>query len=158
VPAGAPAAPGSGRARAPGHALDASLDPTLESTIAAEHEPMRGVIPLPGLAQAALETRRSGARAYLHVFSGKNKGESLLLGDEPVTLGRDPKNALVLKDEGVSQVHAELRLDGARFVLRDLGSRNGTFVNDERVISRQLEGGDVVGLGGETKLLFQAGG
>ena len=77
-------------------------------------------------------------------------------GDQPITLGRDPKNALVLRDEGISQVHAEVRLEGTRLHLRDLGSKNGTFVNDERIVSRMLEAGDVIGLGGETRILFQA--
>ncbi|WP_320776910.1 DUF1707 and FHA domain-containing protein [Streptomyces sp. CRN 30] len=52
----------------------------------------------------------------------------------PLTIGRDPACGLRLNHETVSRVHAELSRQGGMWVLRDLGSTNGTTVNGRRVI------------------------
>ncbi|MEU0331942.1 DUF1707 and FHA domain-containing protein [Streptomyces sp. NPDC006193] len=51
----------------------------------------------------------------------------------PLRIGRDPANGLRLNHETVSRLHAELRRQGGLWVLRDLGSTNGTTVNGRRV-------------------------
>ena len=51
------------------------------------------------------------------------------------TLGADPENDLVLNDNLVSGRHARLRWDGAGWWLEDLGSKNGTLVNGERIVA-----------------------
>ncbi|MGB9578321.1 MAG: FHA domain-containing protein, partial [Halothiobacillaceae bacterium] len=62
-----------------------------------------------------------------------------------VTIGRDPENDIVIPDRRVSRRHAEVVLAGADFVLRDCGSKNGTFVNGERVVQeRRLQDGDEI--------------
>jgi phosphoserine phosphatase RsbU/P len=50
-----------------------------------------------------------------------------------LTIGRSVRNDLCLPDPFASRVHAELRRDGGRFFIRDLGSANGTFFNGERI-------------------------
>src|SRR5690606_14686349 len=52
----------------------------------------------------------------------------------PLRIGRDPANGLRLTHETVSRVHAELHYQGGLWVLRDLGSANGTTVNGRRVV------------------------
>jgi len=75
-------------------------------------------------------------------------GQALPLGDAPFTVGRAPGNDLVLADDAISWHHAQLWLEGGRPWVRDLGSRNGTFVNDERIRgSQQLSASDSVRLG-----------
>lgn len=64
-----------------------------------------------------------------------------------LTFGRDESCALVLSGAEASRKHAELRRDGPLLVVRDLGSRNGTFVNGERVTEAPLKRGDVLRLG-----------
>jgi hypothetical protein len=129
----------------------------LGATVVADHRPLEELIPMPGLATAAKQMREAGARGYLHIFTGANKGQSVLLGATPVTVGRAPENTLILKDEGVSQRHAEIRAKGDQYYTRDVGSKNGTFVNDQRVgDERRLVSGDVLAVG-ETKMLFQVG-
>jgi hypothetical protein len=66
----------------------------------------------------------------------------------PLRIGRDPANGLRLSHETVSRVHAELRHQGGMWVLRDLGSTNGTTVNGRRVVGAAVvRDGDQVGFG-----------
>lgn len=63
------------------------------------------------------------------------------------TIGRDSENSLCLTDSVVSRFHAEIIRLGDDFVLRDLGSTNGTFVNGARISEQILSDGDLVRLG-----------
>jgi hypothetical protein len=66
----------------------------------------------------------------------------------PLRIGRDPGNGLRLTHETVSRMHAELSRQGGLWVLRDLGSTNGTTVNGRRVIGAAIvREGDQVGFG-----------
>jgi hypothetical protein len=66
----------------------------------------------------------------------------------PLRIGRDPASGLRLTHETVSRVHAELRRQGGMWVLRDLGSTNGTTVNGRRVVGAAVVcEGDQVGFG-----------
>lgn len=70
-----------------------------------------------------------------------------------VSLGRDPDNQVVLDDEFASSRHARIERKNGVFMLRDLRSRNGTFVNGARVFEAQLNDGDRV-RAGQTEFLF----
>lgn len=75
-------------------------------------------------------------------------------GPHPLHIGRDPGNGLRLSHETVSRRHAELIAHGSRWILRDLGSTNGTCVNGQRVIgSVPVRVGDQVSFGRMTFLL-----
>ncbi|MEU6551171.1 DUF1707 and FHA domain-containing protein [Streptomyces sp. NPDC046915] len=66
----------------------------------------------------------------------------------PLRIGRDPASGLRLNHETVSRVHAELRRQGGMWVLRDLGSTNGTTVNGRRVIGAAVvREGDQISFG-----------
>jgi diguanylate cyclase (GGDEF)-like protein/PAS domain S-box-containing protein len=69
----------------------------------------------------------------------------MLEGD--TTIGRNRSNTISLVDPGVSRVHARLMRQGDHWVIADLRSRNGLFVNDERVESRALKHGDQIRIG-----------
>ncbi|MEJ2208222.1 MAG: FHA domain-containing protein [Anaerolineae bacterium] len=70
------------------------------------------------------------------------------LGFEVVTIGRQGDNAIILADPGVSRHHAEISMQGGRWVIRDLDSANGTFVNGRRIVEpRLLRHGDLVRIG-----------
>jgi adenylate cyclase len=74
------------------------------------------------------------------------------------TLGRHPDNTVQLLDRIVSKEHCRItRGPQGKYVLRDIGSLNGTFVNGERVSERTLENGDEISLG-NTVLRFEAEG
>ncbi|MER8044778.1 DUF1707 and FHA domain-containing protein [Streptomyces sp. NPDC094032] len=69
-------------------------------------------------------------------------------GPHPLRIGRDPVNGLRLSHETVSRLHAELSQQGGLWVLRDLGSTNGTTVNGRRVTGAVVvRAGDMVGFG-----------
>src|SRR5215470_6393766 len=65
-------------------------------------------------------------------------------------IGRAPDNDVVVPDPGVSQYHAELRHEVGGYRLVDLDSRNGTFVNEQRVTAAMVSDGDLVGVGSAT--------
>jgi hypothetical protein len=65
-----------------------------------------------------------------------------------VNIGRRPDNHLMIDDLRVSRVHAQLRAIKGRFVLFDLDSTGGTFVNGDRVKRQTLYPGDVISLSG----------
>ena len=63
------------------------------------------------------------------------------------TVGRGALNSIVIDAESVSRHHAVLSRDGSTVKLHDLGSRNGTYVNDVRVRVRRLRHGDTITMG-----------
>jgi hypothetical protein len=80
-----------------------------------------------------------------------NHGERVTeheLGDVPLVIGRDPECDLFFADKKLSRRHARIERAGAGVKLVDLGSRNGSWVNDERIQERQIAPGDEIRLGG----------
>jgi serine phosphatase RsbU (regulator of sigma subunit) len=88
----------------------------------------------------------SSADARLQVID--NQGRRIIPLDKPVfIIGRRTAADLQLLNADVSREHAEIARDGVRFLLRDRGSRYGTFVNGEQITERPLEHGDRIRLG-----------
>lgn len=73
--------------------------------------------------------------------------ERVLIGSVPFCLGRSPHVDLVLSSAHVSKTHAEIYSDGEALRVRDLGSRNGTFLNRQPVTDAALHRGDVLHFG-----------
>lgn len=89
--------------------------------------------------------------------TGPNPGETYDLNKESLTIGRDVTNDIVIADTEVSRQHARINRTPGGHVLEDLGSTNGTFVNGDRLVSpRVLNPGDLVGLGENVTLTFDA--
>lgn len=90
---------------------------------------------------------------HLKILRGREVGRTYELGDETF-LGRDESNTFRLLDETSSRHHAKVaRLDDA-FVVIDLGSNNGTFVNGQKIKEHFLKNGDQI-LIGKTLLVFE---
>lgn len=78
-------------------------------------------------------------------------GTMLPLGEAPIVIGRSPACTLVLEDEYASSRHAALTPQSDGWWIEDLSSRNGTFIDDERLATpRQLKIGDVIRIGQTT--------
>lgn len=82
-------------------------------------------------------------------------GDRFPLHDAVVTVGRHPDCNLVLADPNVSRNHAEIRPQGDRYAVVDLGSTNGTRINGVRVDTQVLQDGDEVSFG-NTRMRFEA--
>ncbi len=91
--------------------------------------------------------------AQLVVLVGHASGRRYVVGSQLV-LGRGSGSPIELLDDGVSREHARVRRTDAGYTLEDLGSRNGTFVNGERVTETVLNFGDKIAVGSRTVLLF----
>ncbi len=87
--------------------------------------------------------------AYLVIREGSKWSDVFrLVPGQSVTVGRAPTNQIVLKDERCSRTHLEVFMSGGQWTLRDLDSRNGTLVTDERVRGdRVLRAGDLIRIG-----------
>ncbi len=94
--------------------------------------------------------------AMLFVKRGSNTGATYLLDTDLVRVGRHPDNEIFLDDITVSRRHAEFVRQGDHFLLSDVGSLNGTYVNGKSVDSTQLKPGDEVQIG-KFKLVFLTG-
>ncbi len=94
------------------------------------------------------------SRPRLVVITGPLAGEIFDLETaEPFTIGRHPSNRLQIRDSPVSRQQCEIRRKDGRFLLEDLDSRHGTFVNGVQVHKRLLEDGDYLRVG-ESLLRF----
>ena len=97
------------------------------------------------LAEAA-PARDAGFRLAIRWLTAGNAECSVLTGS-PLTLGRSATVDIILDSSGVSRKHAELLRQGPVVAVRDLASRNGTFLNGRRVEHGALSDGDVLRLG-----------
>src|SRR5437660_304817 len=80
-------------------------------------------------------------------LTGKLEGTVSAMNEGPVIIGRQAGATLKSGNASVSRRHAVIEKDGDRFIIADLGSRNGTFVNDVPVRRRELQHGDRVRIG-----------
>ena len=113
----------------------------------AEAETSEDVVGLEGL---------SAGSALLVVKRGPNAGSRFQLDRDKITAGRHPESDIFLDDVTVSRRHAEFRSDAGEFVVVDVGSLNGTYVNREPVDTAVLVDGDEVQIG-KFRLVFLSG-
>jgi len=86
--------------------------------------------------------------ACLVVIYGEDLGRRHVLDKERVLIGRSSKADIVIDQESISRNHAQIVEAGRSLVIKDLGSTNGTYVNDEPVVNAQpLRDGDLVKVG-----------
>ena len=85
--------------------------------------------------------------ASLFVIRGRDQGKRFQLEESTLTVGRTQDATVRLHDTEVSRAHAELIRKGDTYVLRDLGSSNGSFVNGQAASERELVSGDQIQFG-----------
>lgn len=91
----------------------------------------------------------------LFVIRGRDQGKRFELDRDIITLGRDSSNLIQLHDTEVSRRHAEIRQEEGRYLIVDLTSSNGTFVNNQRVERHLLKNGDRLQIG-RTLMVYTA--
>lgn len=93
--------------------------------------------------------------ALIVVKRGPNAGSRFLLNRPVTSAGRHPGSDLLLDDVTASRRHVEFRREDGEFVIVDVGSRNGTYVNNRLVQSAVLKDGDEIQIG-KFRLIFLA--
>jgi two-component system, cell cycle response regulator len=86
-------------------------------------------------------------QACLVVFYGANIGKRYFLEHAEQILGRSDSVNIQVEQDSVSRQHAKAVSKDGRWILMDLGSTNGTFVNDEQITQTELRDGDMVRVG-----------
>ena len=89
----------------------------------------------------------------LTAISGRLKGSVFAIDDLPVVIGRETTATLCIADASVSRRHSQIEKEDGHFVIADLDSLNGTFVNDVPVKHRKLQHGDRVRIG-DSQFIF----
>ena len=88
--------------------------------------------------------------------SGPTPGAIFPLEGDQLIIGRDAASSVAISDAEVSRKHARLNFQGGKYVIEDLGSTNGTFVNGQRLSGATvLKSGDVVSLGEQIVLMYE---
>ncbi len=86
--------------------------------------------------------------AILTVSEGPDQGFKFRIKPAATThIGRETDNDVVLDDPATSRHHAEILFHEGHYVVKDLGSANGTYVNEQRVSERALADGDAIRIG-----------
>ena len=92
----------------------------------------------------------------LVMHKGPNPGKIFELVQDELTIGRDITNRIVINDAEVSRKHARLTLQSGSYVIEDLGSTNGTFVDGQRLIGPHvLRPGETIMLGEKITLEYE---
>ncbi len=92
------------------------------------------------------EPKKVTPRARVIIISGDQAGAAYPLKDT-VTLGRADSNTIVLKDAKTSRQHAQIQQHGNQYILVDLNSSNGTYVNGQRIEEHVLQNNDEIQIG-----------
>jgi len=92
----------------------------------------------------------------LKMNTGPTPGKTIQLVKPELFIGREVSNDVVITDADISRKHARLVLQGEGYLLEDLGSTNGTFLNGERLTApKKLQPGDLIRLGETIELVFE---
>jgi len=93
----------------------------------------------------------------IRIANGPMRGREKTVGDKPLTIGRDAEAGIQILDRSASRFHCEIFPVGGMWFVKDLDSKNGTSINDEKLVDEELlRFGDVIKIG-STELAFEQG-
>ena len=92
--------------------------------------------------------------AYILFLKGHLLGKLCTLEKGTTVIGRSAQTDIPLKDAGISREHSEIKIDGEKATIKDLGSTNGTFVNNKRITRHVLKDGDKIQISSSTVFKF----
>jgi pSer/pThr/pTyr-binding forkhead associated (FHA) protein len=139
---GTPTGPSTGIGDRPGETT-ATITFGAPAKDAGEHRDERSL----SEADAAAVDALPAGSALLVVQRGPSAGSRFLLDTDVVSAGRHPDSEIFLDDVTVSRRHAEFRRTAEGYLVADVGSLNGTYVNRDRIDEVVLQGGDEVQIG-----------
>jgi pSer/pThr/pTyr-binding forkhead associated (FHA) protein len=97
------------------------------------------------------------AQYQLVMHSGPTPGKIFPMEGDVLTIGREAGNAIIINDAEVSRKHTQFVFQGGKYIVTDLGSTNGTFVNGQRLTGQHvLQPGEIISLGEQINLLFES--
>jgi pSer/pThr/pTyr-binding forkhead associated (FHA) protein len=102
------------------------------------------------LKSVTAEQAATGAPAVLTFETGPFAGRVVGVPQASASVGRAPSNDIIIGDPATSGRHARIELRNGDYWISDLGSTNGTLVNGEPIIDKQLSHGDVISIGQNT--------
>lgn len=112
-------------------------------------------VELTPLAQQMRRAKKGGKKAYIVFLDGMNTGKIIALQDKPIIVGKNRNCDVVVGDDGVSRVHAQIHfVDHRRAVIQDLGSTNGTFVEGSKIEKAIVTPGEKILFGRRTMAQF----
>ncbi|MEK7310078.1 MAG: FHA domain-containing protein [Planctomycetota bacterium] len=98
---------------------------------------------------------RIGNTPVLKITTADGKEDTLILGENPITFGRDAKNTIPLpSDVKLSREHCRIEYKGGKYEIIDLNSSNGIYINNQKTTSRLLEPDDKIRIG-QTNIIFE---
>lgn len=89
----------------------------------------------------------------LIIERGKAKGQRIEIKSFPATIGRDPSNSIMISDDESSRFHMRIKKRGRLYIIEDLDSKNGTYLNGDKIRNSIVQNGDKI-LIGSTELVF----
>jgi pSer/pThr/pTyr-binding forkhead associated (FHA) protein len=100
---------------------------------------------------------KMAAQYQLVMHSGPTPGKVFPLEGDVITIGREAGNGIIINDAEVSRKHTQFVFQGGKVIVTDLGSTNGTFVNNQRLTGQHiLQPGEIISLGEQITLLFES--
>lgn len=85
-----------------------------------------------------------------------NPANALFFKEKKITIGRSEESDVYILDESISSLHSEIFYKKGRYFVRDLNSKNGTFVNNQPVILAEIHDGDLLTFG-TRNFIFKTG-
>ncbi len=104
--------------------------------------------------ETKLDLSRVGFFAWLVKLEDGRPAEDYRITEERIFLGRAPSSDIVVEDDLVSKQHAAIYFKNGEFIIDDLNSKNGTFLNGELIERARLSDGDVIKMG-DTEFIFK---
>ena len=99
----------------------------------------------------------SAQMSKIRILNGPLRGREKTLADKPLTIGRDAEAGIQILDRSASRFHCEIFPVGGMWFVKDLDSKNGTHVNDDKLKDEELlRVGDVIKIGA-TELIYEIG-
>ncbi len=92
-------------------------------------------------------------RIHVKYTDPNGQPADLVLAEKPITIGRSPDADIITLDERASRMHCGIRLWDGEYYIKDLKSKNGTYLNNERVEMAKIKPGDKIRLGNTVLLI-----